>query len=231
MITIIHGEDIASSRNFFMEQKGKANNSILLSEDTVSLTALAQALDGNSLFETNKKEIFIDNFFSKKASLELTNIIFYLQKQSLNVNITIYESRELSKKQLNIFINASIRNFSLPKSVFLFLDTLRPQNGIKCITLFHNALKTMEKELVFYMLIRQFRLLLAVSDNKKTDQIDEIKRMALWQLSKIQRQAELFSFESLKVNYSKIYDIDLAQKTGSNFLSLEQNIDFLLLSL
>lgn len=231
MITVIHGEDISSSRRFFIEERQKIQNPIIFYGESLNLSNLAQALESNSLFDITDKEIFIEDFFSKKPSLEFKSIISYLQKQAKNSNITIWESKTLSKSQLNIFKNAVIKLFALPKSLFLFLDELRPQNSKKLISLFHKILETTETELIFYMIIRQFRLLLAISDKSAVNQIDEVARLAPWQKSKLQNQAKFFSQNQLIKIFNQICQMEVSEKTGKSILSLSQAIDFLLLGL
>ena len=86
----------------------------------------------------------------------------------------------------------------------------------------------MEPELIFFMLVRQFRIMLG---QEGVDRIDEVKRMAPWQLGKMQRQAKTFGEEKLKSTYQKLFEIDLALKTGKIPYSLERSIDFFLADL
>lgn len=231
MITIIHGDDIVHSRIFFIDAKKKSSHAIRFSGNSLGLTDLAQALEGDSLFDSTNKEIFIEDFFSKKQTKEFKNIASFLQKHSKSVNINIWEPKTLSKSQLSIFKNSVIKLFALPKSLFLFLDAIKPQNGKKLIALFHKTLETTEPELIFFMITRQLRLLLALSSKSATNQIDELARLAPWQKSKMQGQAGLFSVSDLKNIFNKICSIEISQKTGSSILSLPQAIDFLLLSI
>lgn len=235
MITIIHGDDIVSSRNFFVSQKQKIKNPIEFAGENITLTSLVQIFEGGELF-TEKKAIFLEDFLTKrKASKDKDEILSYLAKYQ-NHEIFLWEGKEISTKSLSFFKKAEIRNFKLPHSLFLFLDSLRPGKGPLLIPLSHKTLKNMEVELVFYMLVRQFRLLLVLSPHhpersEGSQVIDEVKRLAPWQRNKLQRQAALFTTENLKKHFARLYEIDLAQKTGSLSLSLAQAIDFFLLDL
>jgi len=238
MITIIHGNDIVSSRKFYIDERKRSPHAITFSGDNLNLTDLAQALEGDSLFYIANKEIFIEDFFSKKPSQEFDSIVSYLQKHGKNVNIKIWEAKEVSKKQLNNLKNTTIKLFSLPKPLFLFLNELVPQNKAKLgqnnkklVYLFHKTLESIEAELVFYMMIRQFRLLLAIFRESQNNQIDEIKNIQPWQKARLKKQVSFFSETHLKNIYNKICTIEISQKTGSSILSLPQAIDFLLLSI
>jgi len=72
--------------------------------------------------------------------------------------------------------------------------------------------------------------MLGLLENSKNN-IDELKKLAPWQKSKLIRQAEMFGSQNLKKIYKKLYKIDKAQKTGSSGLTIVQQIDMLLLEL
>lgn len=240
MLTIIHGDDVAASRKYLFEQKTK--DSLSFDGEKVTLTDLVQIFDGGNLFFEEKK-VFIENFFSKKKNgKELDDIVDYFKKKVSGNEVFFWEGKELSKKYLNLFKNPIIKTFKLPQTLFLFLDNIKPKNGKEIINLFHKTLSTIEPELIFFMLIRQFRLLLALSCNfeprptgekspESNEQIDEVKNMAPWQKSKLLKQADFFKIDELKNIYKKLYQIDFEQKTGQSPLSLTQSIDFLLLDI
>ncbi|MFH1833138.1 MAG: hypothetical protein ABH816_03135 [Candidatus Levyibacteriota bacterium] len=233
MITIIHGDDIVNSRKFFSEEKEKTKNSFSLDGQNLTVNDIAQVFEGEGLF-SDEKNIFIENIFSKKKqSIDFKQILGLIEKNEKNANIFIWEGKELTKSQISTFKNPVVKIFKQPQILFTFLDSIKPANSKNMIVGFHELLKTMGSELVFYMLVRQFRVLLALSDSNPSADgtIDEINRLAPWQKDKLQRQAKLFSIEQLKNIYQKLYDIDLCQKTGTLNLSLVQSIDILLISL
>ena len=230
MITIIHGDDIVSSRNYFLEQKEKIKNPISFEGQNLSLTDLVEIFEGDMLF-TDDKTIFVENFFTKrKPSKETSTITDYVNKQE-NVVMFFWEGKTLTKKQAETFLKGVIKTYSLPKSLFAFLDSIKPGNGTKLVALANGTLKTTELDLIFFMLIRQIRLLLAVSDTTSKETIDEVTRLAPWQKNKLLFQAKLFSPNKLKIMYKNLYDIDLGVKTGKMSLPLRQYIDFFLLEI
>jgi DNA polymerase III delta subunit len=114
--------------------------------------------------------------------------------------------------------------------MFGFLDSILPKKGKNAIEQFHKTLTTEEAEFVFFMMVRHIRMLLALSSPSE-DEIDEIKRMAPWQKSKLIKQAQTFSQKNLLDFYNRLFSIDVAMKTGNLATNLVQTIDFLLLSL
>lgn len=225
MITIIHGDDIVTSRRYFLEEKEKVQNPTTFSGGDISLTSLVQIFEGNALFE-KEETVFIEDFLHIKK-----DILSYLQKTPKLVNVFLWEGKVLVKKQTDIFPNAVIKTFTLPKLLFTFLDSIRPGSGRKLIALANDVLKTTEADLLFFMLVRQFRLLLALSENASHETIDEVNRLAPWQKSKLQKQVGLFTKDVLKSLYKRLFYIDLEVKTGKSSLPLRTTVDFFLLEI
>lgn len=225
MITVIHGDDTVTSRNFFLLEKQKSKNSILQDSKNLELSDLLQILESKNLF-FEEKSIFIENFFSSKQLLGSKEAIQTME--NLKTDIFLYDSSELSKTQLAVFKNPRKKLFKLPQELFVFLDNIRPKSN-QNVVYFHNSLKNSTEDMIFYMIIRQFRLLLALLGSE-VGNIDEVKRLAPWQRSKLNSQARLFSEESLKNIYKKLFEIDLAYKSGQ-ITTIAPSIDFLLLGI
>src|SRR5579859_3190588 len=162
MITIIHGEDVAKSRTYFIEQKSQYKDAVSVNGQNITLTEIMQIFEGNELF-TTEKHIFIEEFFSKrKKSKETDELIAVIKKNQQDATIFFWESKDATPAQLKQFTNAVTRQFKLPQTLFAFLDAVKPQNGKQLIQLFHQALAIEDTQFLFVMLIRQFRLMLAV---------------------------------------------------------------------
>lgn len=226
MKLIIHGNDIESSRNFYFEEKSKLKNPVILNGDGIIFDNVFQAAENSSFFD-KEKEVLIENFFSKNksTSTEFKRIVEYINNNK-NIFIIFWESDEVSKTSLALIKDATLKNFSLPQNLFAFLDSLKPNNSKETLSLFSDNLKKSEAELIFFMIVRQFRILLNLIKNDSP--IDEVKRMAPWQLSKLKRQAEFFGLERLKRIYKSLLEIDLNSKTGKSPANLKKSIDFFL---
>src|ERR1035437_8754459 len=228
MMLLIHGDDLETSRNFYFAEKNKLSDVILLNGDGLTLDILFQNAENKSLFG-NEQTLLIENFFTKNKSIaiETKKIVEYINSNK-DLSIIFWESTELSKASQALLKNATVKTFSFPQILFTFLDNVKPNNSEVLIKLFHELRQNMEPELIFFMLIRQFRIMLGIEG---LDKIDEVKRMAPWQAGKMQRQAKLFSEEKLKSNYEKLFEIDLGSKTGKIPYSIERSIDFFLADL
>lgn len=230
MLTIIHGSDTAGSRKLFLEEKTRQTDSVLLREDEVNLTFLSQLLEGGGLFE-KIQSLFIEQFLSeRKKSAEKESIIKHIADQAKKHNITLWEGKELAPSTLTPFKGAVIKNIRLPSSLFTFLDSIKPNNGKEMMQLFHQSLASTEPEMVFFMIVRQFRILLALSDaNGET--ITEASRLAPWQKGKLEKQAKLFGKDALLNLYTKLFELEKGQKTGTLTMSLASAIDFFLINI
>lgn len=229
MITIFFGEDLTKSRSAFLEAKKQESESLSLEGSKLTLPDLIQAIEGQGLFE-NKQSVFIEELLSKKKqSKELESLTTYLNNHESS-EIFLWESKELTKKQLQLFPKAKTQQFALPKILFTFLESIRPGNTQQLISLFHNLSDTQEEELLFFMIVRQFRMLLAIIEPSEKN-IDEIKRIAPWQQGKLIKQANLFGKERLRTFYQQLYAIEEAMKTGQLTQPLGATVDFFLLQI
>ncbi|HEX8932246.1 MAG TPA: hypothetical protein VF810_03775 [Patescibacteria group bacterium] len=229
MITIIHGTDTAASRNYFFAEKDKHEHAHLLDGEKTQLTDLMQIFEGGGLF-MESKTVFMENFFNKKKQKEEFKILStYLEKQSAH-QIFLWENKELDKGAQLAFKKAVLRVFKLPQTLFLFLDNLMPSNSKQLLSLFHQTIALTDTEMVFFMLVRQIRILLSLQSSSETS-IDELKRLAPWQKAKLVQQAAMFGEDRLKELHNQLFKLEIGQKTGGLASSLAVNIDFLLLEL
>lgn len=225
MITLIHGNDTLSSRKFFLDQKD--SESLTFDAEFINLVELEQSLAGSGLFGETKK-IFIENLFSRKSAKNLESIGKLLTANQ-DLNVYFWADKEVGIKVLSSFPKVENKAFKIPQNIWKFLDNLRPSSTSN-VSAFHRTLNESEAEIIFAMIIRQFRLMLGLISSSK-ENIDEVKRIAPWQKTKLMRQGALFGEEKLKIIYKKLYQIDKKTKTGKTNLNLTQNIDILLLQI
>jgi len=233
MITIIHGDDASKSREYLLELKQKYKDFISFDGNKLTIVDLIQNIEGSSLFGS-AKAIFIEEFLTKfkKTDKELKEMLDFIIKNSKSSEFILWESKEILKKELFLFKDSTIKIFKLPRNIFLFLDNLKPNNSKNLLNLFHQALESgIKEELILFILQRQVRMLLALSESTDRDSIEELTRLAPWQLEKLERQAKLFDPSILRKIYKNLYEIEIGQKTGGLSLTLTQSIDFLLLEI
>lgn len=229
MMTIIHGDDIAASRTYYKTLQKK--ETIVLDGEKVTKQIIAENLQSSGFFD-EQKTISLENFWTKrKTSKETDEIIQLLKMHEKQTDILFWDNKQITKKLSTIVPTATIKVFPFPQSLFIFLDALQPNNGQKLLTLFHQTLEHTEAEMIFFMINRQIRILLALSDDSPTDTIDEVKRLSPWQKSKLVSLSRQFSVKQLKALHATLFDIDVKSKTGGLAMPLSKTIDFLLLSI
>jgi DNA polymerase III delta subunit len=229
MLTVIHGTDIVASRKFFLESKLSHPEAVSLDAESVNLTDLAQVIEGGGLFGETK-HIFIEQFLSKrKKSGDYKEIIAYLDVHADEHAIMLWENKELDIATQKTFKRASFRPFKLPQTLFAMMDNIKPGNGKQLVAQFHQTIVDTEVEMVFFMIIRQIRMLLALLSSASSE-IDEVKRLT-WQRNKMQQQAAKFTETELIGLYNKLFAIEKAQKTGTLSAPLATTIDFFLLEI
>jgi len=226
---ILHGENTVLSRLKLQEKTNefhqKNNGEIInLSAEQISLTDLKQALDSISLLN-DQRLIVLENLFSGRKTSHKEKIIDYLKNNQPD-NLITWDGKKIDGRTISSF-NAQVISFDIPSSVFKFLDSLIPGNEKNILSLFHQTIKEMPTEMLFFMLAKHWRLLIIAHDLGPQG----LKGMPSWRQTKITEQAQRFKLPKLLLIYEKMLKIDYQQKTGKTPLSLICQLDLLLASL
>ncbi|HLB60814.1 MAG TPA: hypothetical protein VJL83_04400 [Patescibacteria group bacterium] len=232
MITILHGDDVLQSRDalqqFIEQQQGK--EVVRLEGKSLDRTLLVQSLESHSLFE-NERVVVIENLLSSQRSpKQRTELAAYLKRGSFDADVLLWEGKPVGKYIISLKKQKSVqvREFKMPSIIFKLVDSLRPGSASVCLALLNETLANTVPEIVFTMLVRQFRLLLALSSHAD---IEETKRLAPWQAGKMRHQARLFTTEQLTNLYHELMLIDFRVKTGKTPLSLTKHLEQFMIKL
>lgn len=226
MITLLHGENLSASRARFQLLQDEADSTVItldLSSSTGS-DPLA-SLQTTGLF-SDKQFAALENALSSKvlekvSQYGLTDAVFWEGKKLTPTQITAFEK---------LFPKATVLEFKVDPVVFKFVESLRPKNQAQIISLYHQYLKTDPPEVIFTMLVRQFRLLILAATNEVTGPDDWLRLS--WQKAKLITQAKTFSPSLLREKYHVLSDIDYRSKTGLLVEgSLERALELFLLTL
>ena len=114
-----------------------------------------------------------------------------------------------------------VENLSIPGSkqdVFTMVDALTEGDAKKATHQLHGLLETDEPNILFGMIVRQFRLLLQareMMDLGKTHH-DVAKRLAIhpFVAEKLCKQAKRYKIETLEDHYRRLLEMDISVKTG-----------------
>jgi len=218
-IILLHGTYTSKSYERltkFIEVAKKRNWEIVqLSED--SPLSLSESLSAQSLFV--KEKLYILENLNKISKKELE----WLKKKSeqLGGTLVIYYPDEISKNLLKALPSKiKIEEFKLPKLIFIFLEKIYPRNSKEAIKLFHQIIENEPVEFVFVLIARHFRDLYWVKVDSKTLEFPD------WRLSKLKRQASLFSETQVKEIISELAEVDIKAKTSQ--ASLISSLDLIL---
>ena len=225
MITLLHGDNIVASRKEldFYKAKAFAKEIIVLDGNKLDKTALIESLEAKSLFQ-NDRLIVIESLFSSRKKLDFGDLL----SKNLMEDIIIWEPKEISKTTVGkLPKNTFTKLFKFEKTLFKLLESFRPNNINMTLTLFNDCLKSENPELIFFMMIRQFRNLLIAKDSEGHSNSE----ISGWQLSRLTSQAGYFTMIELINKYKKLLEIDIGQKTGSSVFDLKKNIELFIVNL
>lgn len=228
MIYLIHGDNHLLSRSRLTDLVKKSQDAkqevVFLDGLTVGLGDFIQALTPTSLF-SNQRMIVIENLFSRQKSKEQQQIFDFLKKFLGEPNLILWEKKQIGKvAQRNLPKNCQIQLFKLPVLLFKFLDQITPQNKLIALKSLRGLLKTQAAELIFFMVARQFRLLLILESGGKF-------KGPLWMAGKIKKQAEAFGLARILTKYRDLCTIEKLVKTGKSPMSLAWHLEIFLLNL
>jgi DNA polymerase III subunit delta len=109
-------------------------------------------------------------------------------------------------------------------NIFDMVDAVAQQNSRKAIHLLHGLLEQQEPISLFFMIVRQFRLLIQVreilDEGGSADQVERELRQHPYVAKKISEQARRFSMAQLEKIYHSLFDMDEAMKTSQVALDL-----------
>lgn len=224
-VYIFFGEDIVSSRKAFLEHLEGLKRDCFEVERVngkdLTMELLELLSSPVSLFG-GKKALAIENLLAGTKSKEKDKIVEKIVSL-LDCYLVIWENKDFSKsEQLKYPKNFVFKNFKLPASLFIFLDSLSPNKGVNNLKNLKMALEIVDPNFLFLMLIRQIRLLILAKDS------NDLLKLAPWQKSKLQKQAKGFLEEKSVQIYQKLLKIDFNQKTSNSPFSLEHELELLI---
>lgn len=226
MITLLHGDDIVSSRNRLTEVTSEFDSVTVLSADKVDFTQIVAALSSSDLFVV-KKCVVIEHI-SKLAKSDLEKVlpVFAKAAQDDSLFLVLWNGTEMTKLQIGKFKDLKVESFVLSKLFFTFLDNLAPhsmQRELKLLT----DMKTIDPMQIFYALIKRVRQLLMIQSGGG---FEELQKMSPWQANKLHAQSAQWKSKDLGKLYSQLFTLETDLKSGGLMLPLKKHLDIVLVS-
>lgn len=222
MLTLLHGDDIVSSRKALEEIRLSRKDSeiLILDGKKAALVDLTQALESLSMLFSSRL-VILENFLSSRPAKEK---LAYLFSGGFSSDLVLWEGKKIPPASIKKFgSEIKVRLFKTPAVVFQFLDNFSPKNKKGGLLFLQRTLKSSPPSLVFFLLVKRVRNLLIVKDGGK------LAGMQVWRLRKLQNQTKLFSLGALREIYKKLLLIDVAQKTGEERFGLAGEVEMLVL--
>ncbi len=229
MITLIHGEDITASRKvlFDLKEKHASSEKIYFDGAKITLSDLVSSTDSLSLFGEDKL-IIIENLLAGTISKEKESMLAFLGNTKSTAHIVVWEQKEIGKTVIKkYFSSAKIIFCPLPAVLFKFLDSVGVKPVGEVLNMFHVLTHDQEAELVYSMLIRQWRYLIIAADLGEKG----FAAMLPWQIAKFISQARSFELKKLIGSYRQLLSLDLKVKMGRTSYTLNQLLDIFFASL
>lgn len=222
---VIHGENTSKSRlqltALTTQHRTEKKDIFTLQAKALTPAVLEEALGSASLFGTDRV-VVIEELHSLPESAK--------KKQLLNVLTTtdtpviLWEKRVLTATMLKKFPQAEVLTFKTSSTLFQWLDSFGvTKNKQKLLQDLHQVIKDETAFFCFTMLCRQVRLLISARDDGKL-------KGAPFMISKLKKQAGYFSLTQLLDLHSQLLKIDYHQKRSLTRLTLEQELELLVLS-
>jgi DNA polymerase III subunit delta len=118
-------------------------------------------------------------------------------------------------------------------NIFDMVDAVAQQNSRKAVHLLHRLLEQQEPISLFFMIVRQFRLLIQareiLDEGGSVDEIQNEMHQHPFVSSKLAEQARRFPMARLEIIYRRLFEMDEAMKTSQ--MSLELSLDTFIASL
>ena len=225
---LIHGDNVVASRELRFKVVEKAHKAgvevVALDGKKLELVDLMQALGSASLFGDDRL-VVIDGLMARPASKARKEILGWLATADTKPeSLVMWEGKSVTAAQSKKLNPKQVQEFKLPKVLFNFLDSIRPNNAKGLLAMLSSVRQTEADELVFVMIARQVRLLLAVKTGDGA-------KLPAWQRNKLSRQASLFELGALKRLQRRLVEIDHSLKTGNAPLTLPETLDILMLEI
>ncbi len=214
MLTVVCGEDVIASREYFNTLKKAYQN------------------QGHEIYSLSNQDLINHDFFgsqplglfSQKIVYFSENLLKKLKDKKLS-KIDIIDWEEKSSYELKADLKNNkhiiIKEFKPKKTIFSLLDSCYPGNLYSFLNIFNSISAKEDIELIFYLLVRQIRNLLLIKMEEK------LEKLQPWQIKKLKMQAKMWPIDKLISFYDSLYRLELSIKTSNNPYNLKKSLEIL----
>lgn len=222
MITIICGEDTASSRAYYrVKQEEYAKKGIEVRTIDAGDIATINTWLGESPGLFFEKHIFFSEGLNKKIRRDSKTLISEIKKLSDSGQVEIIIWEPVSARTLKIGKFGTVKEFKPKESVFKLLDLIKPGGASSFLPQLNLLCVSYDPSFVFAMISRHVRLLIVVKTGVRSSSLPS------WQYAKLAQQAAVWKTENIIAFYEGLHRIDVGQKTGGAAFSVKDALDIL----
>ena len=163
-VDIFYGEDLVRMDHDMLLVK-KNYSTTHTFDELPDLGVLKNELLTENLFSEKKlyvfKNIFLFQVNRGKLSKKIEEVMTFLSSIQNTVSMMFVEDDSNKSKYYKIFFpKAFYHDYKLPGFLFIYLDSLKPNNVKKCFEYFQSAIQSSPVEVVFFMTKRRIKELL-----------------------------------------------------------------------
>ncbi len=223
MLTIICGEDVITSRNYFNElnesyrKKGWEIKQVPSSQldDLRTWMSHSQGLFATQTVYVSENAV---KAFKSKKNKKLLESVDDLARDDM---VTWIDWEKITAREITGLKSATIKELKPAETIFMFMDSIYPGN-LKLASKQLNALAGRQDEgFIFAMLCKHVRSLMLAKHKLK------IPGLAPWQAGKLSNQASHWKDGKLEQFYDGLARIDVTLKTGANIHGIAKSLDIL----
>lgn len=235
MLTIICGEDIIKSREYFTSLKNlylHKNYQIQEIHPSQIQEIYLWIGESQSLF-FDKRVFFTEQLESKiirtrgkkntktnKQSTKTFEEIVTNLAHNRNIEVIDWEEQK-QEREIKLKNIATVKEFKLSTSIFKLQEACFPGNLKNFLKILSDVTSVQDEQFVFIMLARFTRSLILAQDNLFA------KTVQSWQQYKLKKIAFMWSKPKLLGWYDGLFRIDLTMKTASNPYGLINSLEIL----
>ena len=223
MLTIICGEDVIASRDYFNEmkesyrKKGFEIKNVPSSQldDLRTWMSHSQGLFASQTVYVSENAV---KAFKSKKNKKLLESIDDIARDS---SVTWIDWEKITAREITGLKAATIKELKPSETIFMFLDNMYPGN-LKLASRQLNTLADRQDEgFIFAMLCKHIRNLILAKHKL------QIPGVAPWQAGKLAKQASYWKDGKLEAFYEGLARIDVSIKTSANIHGLGKSLDIL----
>lgn len=221
MLQLFYGQDSVRMDEYYLEFRKQYSE--IEAIENLTPRVVEEKLATTGFFTESKlfvfKNIFINQVRLGKVSANLDQVLKVLTRFGDQAILFIEEDEKKLKYYKLYFPKIQIKEFKASQLLFTFLDSFKPGNLSVCFRYWQKVQLTDAPELVFHLLKRRLRELIAL-------QKGELKgNYQPWYLGKLKNQSQSFESAKLLKIYHSLFNFEVGQKSGTQPLKVNQALE------